>query len=84
MHRLARSCDDTTRAGKSYALIPTAVVALVGSISTRVFFTVTLVEQLDCKKTTSIRCDGFLYFRSEGGVEKCGSGDAGQSAVRQN
>ena len=34
---------------------------------TRVFFTVTLVEQLDCKKSTSILCDGFLYFRSEGG-----------------
>ena len=39
---------------------------------TRDFFTVTLVEQLDCKKSTSIRCDGFPYFRSEG-VERCGS-----------
>jgi hypothetical protein len=33
-----------------------------------------LVEQLDCKKSTSIYCDGFSYFRSEGAVEKCGSG----------
>ena len=40
---------------------------------TGVFFVVTLVEQLDCKKSTSMRCDGFLYFRSKG-VERCGAG----------
>jgi len=33
---------------------------------TRVFLTVTLIEQLDCKKSTSIRCDGFLYSGGEG------------------
>jgi hypothetical protein len=38
--RFARFGPTTpTRAGKSYALTPTAVVALVGSISTRDFFT---------------------------------------------
>jgi hypothetical protein len=33
----------------------------------RIVLTVTSVEQLDCKKSTSISRDGFLYFRSEGG-----------------
>ena len=50
-----------------YVSYPEAGPGGGGVKQTRVFFTVRLVEQLDCKKLTSIRCDGFLYFRGEGG-----------------
>jgi hypothetical protein len=46
-----------TRAGKSYALTPTAVVALVGSISTSVFFKARMLNDFIAKKHS----DGFVY-----------------------